>query len=346
MKVLITGGAGFLGLHTANTYASENHQVTLLDIAEYNKEEYRGANIRFIVNDVRNKELMEELAEEHDVIIHCAAALPLWKPAEIFSTNVEGTRTVLESALSHGRKRTVFISSTAVYGIPEKHPIVEDDPLIGVGAYGKSKIEAEKICEEYREKGLVVPILRPKTFIGPERLGVFQILFDWVESGKRIPIIGNGKNRYQLLDVRDLVDSIKLVASGPEELVNDTYNLGAEEFGTVEEDVGALCDYAGSGARVMKTNATLVKFCLRLFEKMKLSPLYEWVYGTADKDSFVSSEKIMKKLGWKPKWSNAESLIDSYKWYLEHKDELPQEPGVTHRVAWKQGILALFKKLL
>jgi len=346
MKVLITGGAGFLGLHTANIYAADGHELTLVDIAEYNKEEYKGEHINFIRDDVRNKELMEKLSAENDIIIHCAAALPLWEREEIFSTNVNGTRTVLEAAFNQGKKRTVFISSTAVYGIPEKHPIFEDDPLIGVGSYGESKIQAEKVCQEYRDKGLIVPIIRPKTFIGPERLGVFQILFDWVESGKRIPIIGDGKNRYQLLDVRDLVDSIKLVVNGPEDLVNDTYNVGAEEFGTVEEDVGALCEYAGSGARVMKTNAAFVKFFLRIFEKLKLSPLYEWVYGTADKDSFVAVEKIKNRLGWSPKWSNADSLIDTYKWYLEHKHELPTQTGVTHRVAWKQGILGLFKRFL
>ncbi len=346
MKVLITGGAGFLGLHTANIYAADGHELTLVDIAEYNKEEYKGEHINFIRDDVRNKELMEKLSAENDIIIHCAAALPLWEREEIFSTNVNGTRTVLEAAFNQGKKRTVFISSTAVYGIPEKHPIFEDDPLIGVGSYGESKIQAEKVCQEYRDKGLIVPIIRPKTFIGPERLGVFQILFDWVESGKRIPVIGDGKNRYQLLDVRDLVDSIKLVVNGPEDLVNDTYNVGAEEFGTVEEDVGALCEYAGSGARVMKTNAAFVKFFLRIFEKLKLSPLYEWVYGTADKDSFVAVEKIKNRLGWSPKWSNADSLIDTYKWYLEHKHELPTQTGVTHRVAWKQGILGLFKRFL
>ena len=343
MKVLITGGAGFLGLHTTNEYAKHNHEITLVDIAAYDKSEYQGENIRFIQDDVRNRKLIEELAEENDIIIHCAAALPLWKPEEIFSTNVNGTRTVLESAFKQGKKRTIFISSTAVYGIPEKHPIYENDPLVGVGPYGESKIQAEKVCNEFRDKGLCVPIIRPKTFIGPERLGVFQILFDWIESGKRIPIIGNGKNRYQLLDVRDLVSAIMLCATGPEVRVNDTFSIGAVEFNTVQEDLGALCEFANTGARIMKTNAGMVKFFLKIFEKMKISPLYEWVYGTADKDSFVSCEKLMKQLEWEPKWSTSETLIDTYKWYLEHKDEIPQGTGVTHRVAWKQGILAFFK---
>ena len=78
---------------------------------------------------------------------------------------------------------------------------------------------------------------------------------------------------------------------------------------------------------------------------LKLSPLYKWVYGTADTDSFVSIEKIEKNLGWKPKYSNSEALINSYQWYLENKHTLGKA-GVTHRVPWSQGVLGIFKKLL
>src|SRR5439155_414280 len=91
---------------------------------------------------------------------------------------------VLRAARVAGVERVVYISSTAVYGVPEKHPIEEDDPLIGVGPYGESKIVAERICLETRADGYCVPVLRPKTFVGRGRLGVFQILYDWVHDGK------------------------------------------------------------------------------------------------------------------------------------------------------------------
>ena len=94
---------------------------------------------------------------------------------------------------------------------------------------------------------------------------MFQILYDWVESGVKIPIIGNGKNRYQLFEVEDLVDAILLASTLPLEKVNDTFNVGAKEFKTVNEDVGAMCEYAGTGSRVMPTPAGLVKPALRLF---------------------------------------------------------------------------------
>ena len=215
-----------------------------------------------------------------------------------------------------------------------------------MGPYGESKVRAEGVCHEARDKGLEVAIVRPKTFIGTGRLGVFQILYDWVESGCRIPVIGNGGNRYQLLEVEDLCEAIWLCASGPSDTCNDTFNVGAEVFRTVNEDVGALCDYAGNGARVMPTLSWVVKPVLAVAEALKLSPLYKWVYGTADTDSFVAVDKIRDTLGWSARFTNSEALIRSYQWYLEHKHELGSGTGVTHRVAWDQGILRVFKKIL
>lgn len=346
-RVLITGGAGFLGYHLAQQLPQRG--VSFLacnDIAPFFADEYPEGTL--LVNvDVRDGDAMQRLIKDNriDIIIHCAAALPLWPREEILSTNIQGMRTTLEKARACNVERVIFISSTAVYGVPEKHPLVEEDPVEGVGAYGESKIAGEAICAEFRAEGMCVPVIRPKTFIGTARLGVFQILYDWVDSGKRIPIIGKGENRYQLLEVTDLIEAIWLAGTAPKELANDIFNVGAQRFEKVKLDVGALCDYAGSGARVMPTPAPLVKGALAIFEFMKISPLYKWVYGTADKDSFVSTAKIEQKLGWKSNYSNQDALITSHKWYLEHKDELTtQKAGVTHRVGWDQGVLKFFKR--
>ena len=347
-NAFITGGAGFLGYHLAHGLADRGGKLVLADIAHFNAAEYP-AGAQLIELNVRDEDAVASAIADCrcDLVIHAAAALPLWKREDIFSVNVDGTRNVLEAALQNCVSRVVFVSSTAVYGVPKKHPIEEDDPLIGVGPYGESKIAAERVCEEYRGKGLCIPIIRPKTFIGTGRLGVFAILYDWVQSGKKIPVIGSGDNRYQLLEVDDLVEAIWLTCIGPEEKANQAFNVGAKDFGTVKEDVGALCEYAGTGARVMPTPAGIVKALLRLFELLKLSPLYKWVYGTADKDSYVSSERIEQALGWQPRHSNAQALIRSYQWYLDHRAEVEAEAtGITHRAVWKQGILKLFKRLL
>jgi nucleoside-diphosphate-sugar epimerase len=348
-RVLITGGAGFLGYHLAQNLPHRGVAfLAFNDIAPFFADEYPEDALLATV-DVRDKEAMRKLIRDNniDIIVHAAAALPLWPREEIMTTNVDGTRNVLELAQELNVERVIYISSTAVYGVPERHPLVEADPMVGVGPYGETKITSEHICAEFRGAGMCVPVIRPKTFIGTARLGVFQILYDWVDSGKRIPIIGKGENLYQLLEVSDLIEAIYLAGSAPVEAANDVFNVGAQHFEKVKSDVGALCDYAGNGARVMPTPAKLVKGALAVFEFMKISPLYKWVYGTADKDSFVSTQKIEEKLGWKARYSNEDALINSHKWYLEHKDELvATKPGVTHRVGWDQGVLKVFKRWL
>ncbi len=344
--IAITGGAGFLGYHLANYFHNQDpqQQFMLIDIADYVESDYPEGT-EFLKGDIRDRDRLVELLQgrEIDCLIHAAAALPLWKREDIYSTNVDGTRNVMSVCQELGIPRVVYISSTAVYGVPDVHPLYEDHPMVGVGPYGESKVQAEEACHEFQESGLVISILRPKTFIGTARLGVFQILYDWVETGCKIPVIGNGSNRYQLLEVDDLCQASWLCATGDPEVCNDTFNIGAEDFRTVLEDVGALCDYAGNGARVMGTPAWLVKPALATLEALHLSPLYKWVYGTADTDSYVSVDKIKETLGWAALYSNADALIRSYQWYLEHKHELGTGTGVTHRVAWNQGALKVVK---
>ena len=186
---------------------------------------------------------------------------------------------------------------------------------------------------------MIIPILRPKSFVGPERLGVMAIYFDWIRRGKNIPIIGNGKNRYQLLDVEDLCEAIYLCMTKSNSVVNDTFNIGAKEFTNMKEDFGAVLKYVGKGKRIMTIPAKPLIIVLRILEKLKLSPLYRWVYETAPEDSFVSVEKIEKKLGFTPKYSNKQALIRNYKWYMANLKKFENQTGVSHKVPWKQGIL-------
>ncbi len=347
MKILITGGAGFFGLHCALYFSKKKYSVVLLDIAPYDKKEYP-KGCKFLHADIRNFKDVLKATKGIDVIIHAAAALPLWKPEEIMQINVAGTQNVLESAMRNKVKQVVYISSTAVYGVPKKHPIFETDPVVGVGPYGQSKIDAEKLCMEYRNKGMLVTVIRPKTFVGTHRLGVFEILFDWIKDGKKIPVLGSGNNRYQLMDVEDLIESInRLIRLKHRKKANDTFNMGAANYLTVKKDLQKLFDYAESGSRIQPTPAWPVKKALWIFERLGLSPLYQWVYDTADKDSFVSISKITKTLAWKPKYSNSQALIRSYRWYESHYKEIKSKPaGVTHTVGWKQGILGVFKRFM
>lgn len=342
MKFLVTGGSGFLGINLIRYLYSKGHAIVSLDLVKFDYPDMND-KITHIIGDIRDKSKVNELMKGVDIVVHTAAALPLYKPEEIFSTDVDGTRILLEAAEEHTVKRFIHISSTAVYGIPDHHPLLEDDKLDGVGPYGKAKILAEEECLKFRKEGMCVPILRPKSFIGPERLGVFDLLFDWARDGKGFPMIGNGKNRYQLLDVEDLCEAIYLCAALDPKIVNDTFNIGAKEFKTMREDYQAVLDYAGYGKKIVGLPEKPIIFTLRFLEALKLSPLYKWVYETASKDSFVSIEKAEKVLGFRPKYSNQDALLRNYKWYLDHVDEFKDQSGISHRVPWKQGILRIAK---
>ena len=340
---LITGGAGFLGINLVRFLLHRGHGVVTLDIAPFDYDDVRD-RVTEIRGDIRDAATVERAMAGVDVVVHTAAALPLYKKRDIVTTDVDGTRNVLEAAKRHQVGRVVHISSTAVYGIPEHHPIAEDDELDGVGTYGKAKIAAEELCLQARRDGMCVPVLRPKSFVGPERLGVFALFYDWARDGRSFPMIGNGDNRYQLLDVEDLCEAISLVATLPQDRVNDTFNIGAREFTTMREDYQAVLDYAGAGRRIRGLPATPVIWALRALELLRLSPLYKWVYETASKDSSVSIEKAERALGFAPRYSNKEALVRNYRWYLENLSTFERAMGVSHRAPWKQGILALAKR--
>lgn len=340
-RYMITGGAGFLGINMVRYLLDRNHEVVTLDIAPFDYPER--SQITEVVGDIRDRAAVDKAMDGVDVVIHTAAALPLYKPEEIYSTDIDGTRTVIESAHAHDVPRFVHISSTAVYGIPDHHPLYESDKLDGVGPYGEAKIAAEELCIAYRDKGMIVPVIRPKSFIGPERLGVFALLYDWAYTGHNFPVLGDGSNRYQLLDVEDLCAAIYLSATLDSDVANDTFNIGATDFTTFREDYQAVLDFAGHGKKIIGLPAEPAIWTLRFLEMLGISPLYKWVYETANKDSFVSVEKAIEKLGWQPQYSNKDALIRNYRWYVDNLAQFENQSGVSHRVPWKQGALILAK---
>lgn len=341
MRWAITGGAGFLGLHLARRLLVGGHDVRTLDLAPLDEAELE-RDVEELRGDVRDLSAVARLVNGADVLVHAAAALPIQASREsIRSVNVGGTGVAFAAAADAGVRRAILISSTAVYGVPKHHPIAEDAPLVGVGHYGESKIDAEEVARDAARRGLEVVIIRPKTFIGPERLGVFEILFDWIREGRGIPILGDGSNRYQLLAVEDLVEAT--VAAAERDVAGETFNVGATEFGTVRSDLEGLIAHAGSGSRLRPVPARPAELALRALELARLSPLAEWHYRTAHRDSFVDVSKARRLLGFAPRLSNEQALCETYDWYLANRGRVGAA-GVTHRVPWDQRALAVVKR--
>lgn len=341
---LVTGGTGFLGSHIARRLIADGIHPVLFDIAPLPPDDDDIKDqVTVIDGDVQDREAIRAALEGVSHVIHTAAALPIQvSKKKIYAANVRGTRYVLHESMKAGVKRVVFISSTAVYGVPKVHPIDEESPMIPLGHYGASKVEAEKICHQYQARGLEVNIIRPKTFLGTGRLGVFEILFEWIAEGRRIPLLGNGKNHYQLLEVTDLVDGI-VKAATIEGVTNETMNIGADRYETLNEDMQALFDHANSGSKLWHLPARPGEWSLRVLELAHLSPLAAWHYGTMWRDSYVEVGKAKRLLGWQPQYSNAEALIRAWDWYVENKGRY--DTGVTHRVAWQKGALAIMRRI-
>jgi len=345
-NVLITGGTGFLGVHLARHLLKRRYKLILLDIAPLTATDLKE---RVIVGniDVRNKGELMKIVEKHKphFVVHAAAALPIQNNRKIiFDTNVNGTKNILDCALKNNIKRLVFISSTAVYGVPKHLPETETAPIDPIGHYGESKKIGEELCLKYQKKGLQVNILRPKTFLGPERLGVFTLWFEAIFQNKPVFILGKGSNLYQLLDVQDLCKAIEQAlltkASG------EIFNIGAKEFGTWRQDLGALIKHAKSKSKIAGFPVLPSQVILGLLEKLNLSPIAAWHYKTLPVDSYVSIEKAQKFLGYEPQKSNKKLLIESYNWYKINRNNFLKTTGTTHRTVWNFKILNLINRFI
>jgi len=338
VRYAISGGAGFLGLHLARQFVAQSHDVRTLDVVPL--EDPIEREVTEIRGDMRDAARARELCEGAEIVVHAAAALPIrGSRGEIMSVNVDGTATLLAAARDAGVGRFVYISSTAVYGVPRVHPLAEDFPLEGVGAYGESKIACERLV---RASPLESVVIRPKTFLGPERLGVFEILFDWIRDGRRIYVLGRGDNRYQLLAVEDLVDAIARACTA--DVAGEVFNVGATQFGTVRSDLEALIAHAGTASRLRPVPARPAELALRALELARLSPLGEWHYKTASRDSYVDVSKAEALLGWRATKSNVDTLVENYDWYVANRARM-RAAGVTHRVPWNQQALAWLKRV-
>jgi nucleoside-diphosphate-sugar epimerase len=286
-----------------------------------------GLEVDVDVGDVTDGAAVNRALAGADVLIHAAFAPPHAPPDRMRAVNLEGTRMLCEAASAAGVRQVVLVSSTIVTADARRHP-VRTAALNRLDAYRATRMEAERLARAASSPSMSVAVVRPKTFVGPGRVGGFALVFDLIRSGRPVPLAGPGTNRYQLLDVRDLAGALAtLTAVGGEGL----YQLGATRFGTIAEDLGSLIEAAGTGARLRRLPAPLGRALVRGVELAGLAPLAEWHHSTARSvDSVVDVGRAQRELGWEPTRSNEEALLDAYRWYVHASAD--GEAATTHPV--------------
>jgi len=331
LRFLITGGAGFIGSHLAERLIDRGDRVVLLDnLSTGSMENIRhlkgSDHLEYHLDNIENKQLLAELVDDADVIIHLAAAvgvkLIVESPVRTIETNVNGTQLILEAACK--KKKLVLTASTSeVYGKNINVPFHEDmDLVLGPTTKGRWSYAASKALDEFlalsywKEKKLPVIVIRFFNTVGPRQTGRYgMVLPNFVKAAlenRDIEIYGTGKQSRCFCDVRDSVESlIRLVDT--EKSVGEVVNIGNTEEITIEDLAQKVKERAKSTSKI-----TYIP--------------YDQAYEPGFEDMMrrvPSVDKLFRLTGFRPQTALNE-IIDRVKTYFETKDELP---GTTRKAA-------------
>lgn len=335
---LVTGGSGFLGSLIVKKLVLAGQNVRVLDIWD---SPDRPASVEFVNCDINDREGVANAMRGVDVVHHNVALVPLTKSGgKFWDVNVVGSQIAAEEAGKAGVRAFIHMSSSAIYGSP-KCPIDSSTPLDPIEIYGKGKYQGELVAEQACAKYNIPFIsIRPRTILGEGRLGIFQILFEWISEGRNVYTIGDGDIDFQFVHAHDLMDfyMLALAANKP-----GKYNVGAKDFGKLRDDLQWLIKTVGSESKVKSLPATLSITALQILDKIGLSPLAPWHYLTYHKE-FHFDVKPLLEMGWKPNYSNQKMLLESYNWFIHNKDSYKfSETASAHRKYVKEGILKIVK---
>lgn len=340
MKHLITGGSGFLGNLIARRLHARGESVRILDLWD---DSSRPREIEFVKCDIRDVNGVAAAMRGVDVVHHNVALVPLTKAgAEFWSVNVDGSRIAAEQAVKVGVKTFIHMSSSAIFGAPEQCPVTNESPFRPVEIYGRAKLAGELTVRDLCAKSKIpLIVIRPRTILGEGRLGIFQILFQWISENRKIYVIGNGNQKFQFVHAHDLMDAYLLAMDAGKPGV---YNVGTDRFGTLRESLEHVIAHAHSTSRVASLPAGLTINTLRVLDWLRLSPLAPWHYLTYHK-AFHFDVSPLLALNWKPRYSNDEMFRESWDWFVQNQDRMAAEAAASpHRSVVKQRLLWLLKK--
>jgi len=340
MKHLITGGSGFLGNLIARRLHARGESVRVLDVWE---DPTRPPAIEFVRCDIRDAAGVARAMQGIEVVHHNVALVPLTKAgAEFHAVNVDGSRIAAEQAVRAGVKTFIHMSSSAIFGAPRSCPVTNESPMTPVEIYGRAKLAGElAVRETCARGGLPLIVIRPRTILGEGRLGIFQILFQWIQENRRIYVIGDGRQRFQFVHAHDLMDAYLLAMDAGRPGV---YNVGTDQFGTLREALERVIAHAHSTSRIASLPAGVTINTLRVLDWLRLSPLAPWHYLTYHKAFYFDVQPLLA-LGWKPRYSNDAMFRESWDWFVQHRDRLAAEAAASpHRSVVKQRLLGLLKR--
>lgn len=323
--VLITGGAGFLGSHLCSSLTQHGATVRVFDRVNPPAWAY-APGIEYVQGDLSDPAALRGALAGAGTVVHAAFASGRSDAETIRRVNIKGTTELCRQAAQSGVSRLVLISSTIAARTPFRHPFIRGSALSTLDAYRESRAEAERIVLGSHGREMSTAAVRPKTFIGSGRLSAFTIVFEWIRRGQPVLLMGSGDAKYQLLEIGDMAEGIRLLCDSP---AGGIFSFGAQEYGTLRADLQSLIDYAATGSRIRSMPGMLARSGLRLMELAGMVPASELHYMSAsNRDSVVETSRARDELGWRPRFSNAQALCQSYDWYRTQISVGGQAPSI------------------
>ncbi len=304
MKIFITGATGFIGRNLARRLAREKHEI-ICGIRSPDRAKMflpSGAKSARVYLE-REETIYSVLRREApDVVYHCAALVESRSIRDLRRVNRDGTKNVLEACLKTGVKRVIYLSTIAVASGNTEVPLTEGLPFKARNPYGRSKLEAEKIALEYREKGLKIAILRPCMVYGEGEPHGFPFIVKWLKL-RAIPIFGKGDRKLHLVSVENVVDVLVLCLSEDEAYEGVFFVADGEAL-----TVGEILNYAASliGA---KPPFVFPQTAADILVKL---PILKKVLDIFTRDRVYSIRRLREKLGYAPRVSPREGLKQAF----------------------------------